>query len=530
MLVIHSLIGKKSPRQWGCLCLGAFIYALLFSLGSQIEKFGFTSFYVSLMRFGLSFPIALTILIFLFHTMDHLRFSQENNTCLPAHPIRSTLLSFLLIFLSYTPMFLIQFPGSYTYDIMPQAFQAASGNFNTFHPLLHTLFLKACLSCTNLFDSFERAAALCIVIQMALVSWCFAMVLSSIRRCFSHKVYLVVLAFFCIYPSHMAFATTYTKDTLFSASFSLFMALAFENSLRGSLSRLHRVIYVISGVLTCLFRNNMVYALAAWFVFLLLSQKSMRRMTLYALLILFLAKGISDGLVVLTNAESGPLREMLSVPAQQFARVRLYAGDQLTQQQCERMDALFDQVIYERYDPTIADPIKDRISEQALAAHPAEALNLYLTLGKKYPGLYLDAFLHTALPALYPYSHYNVSPKYIEVGVCSIGLTTPYGLEQIQQPRRFAAIRQLINTQIYDTGADHLPLVRYLFNSGFIFWLLLLQLLYDLYIGDMRRISVMFLPLMLWGTYLLGPVMQGRYLYPFVCILPSFLLRYKAKQ
>ena len=31
------------------------------------------------------------------------------------------------------------------------------------------------------------------------------------------------------------------------------------------------------------------------------------------------------------------------------------------------------------------------------------------------------------------------------------------------------------------------------------------------------------LPVLLYMTYLLGPVMQGRYLYPFVCILPVLL-------
>ena len=31
---------------------------------------------------------------------------------------------------------------------------------------------------------------------------------------------------------------------------------------------------------------------------------------------------------------------------------------------------------------------------------------------------------------------------------------------------------------------------------------------------------VTLLPMLLWGTFLLGPVMAGRYAYPFVCTLP----------
>ena len=33
------------------------------------------------------------------------------------------------------------------------------------------------------------------------------------------------------------------------------------------------------------------------------------------------------------------------------------------------------------------------------------------------------------------------------------------------------------------------------------------------------------LVLLLWIPYLFGPVMQGRYLYPFICALPLFVLR-----
>lgn len=130
-----------------------------------------------------------------------------------------------------------------------------------------------------------------------------------------------------------------------------------------------------------------------------------------------------------------------------------------------------------------------------------------------------------ALPALYPYSQYKVSARYIEVGACSVGLTDPYGLAPLKQPGRFEGVRQWLNAHIFDTGADHHPLLRWLFNSGLIFWVLLLQVLYEMYEGNWTKFTVMRLPVLLWGTYLLGPVMQGRYLYPFVCVLPLFVLR-----
>ena len=66
-------------------------------------------------------------------------------------------------------------------------------------------------------------------------------------------------------------------------------------------------------------------------------------------------------------------------------------------------------------------------------------------------------------------------------------------------------------------------MVGVLFNTGAIFWLCGLCVLASAFAGDWRRLLVLALPVLLYMTYLLGPVMQGRYLYPFVCILPVLL-------
>ena len=514
---------RKLPsgaRAWIVLSCSALIYAVLFALGSQIDQIGATQLRVTVWRLLCAFPAAFVVLLALFaFVLPACRFKAGNVKPLPILPAAA------LLFVCYTPMFLIQFPGSFTYDIYPQALQAASGSFSTFHPLLHTLFLKLCLDTTALTGSFERSAALCSLIQMALVSLLFASCCASIARSCSRRAGYIALAFFALHPAHMAFASTYTKDVLFSASFALLAALCLEEVRVGRLKHRHRAAQILCGILACLLRNNMIYALCTWFVILLLCGGKLRRMSVCVLLMIVCALGSNHLLVTLTHAEKGPVREMLSIPAQQFARVRLLAPESLSEDEIQRMEALFDHVSYDRYDPTIADPIKDRINSEAFAHDPADAVRLWLSIGAKQPGVYLDAFLNTALPALYPYAQYKVTPKYIEVGECREGLTQFYGLEPIMQPRRFEALRQWLNREIYDTGADHHPLLRWLFNSGFIFWLLLAHLLYAVYSRDYGTAIIMLLPVMLWGTFLLGPVMQGRYIYPFLCTLPLFLLR-----
>ena len=54
---------------------------------------------------------------------------------------------------------------------------------------------------------------------------------------------------------------------------------------------------------------------------------------------------------------------------------------------------------------------------------------------------------------------------------------------------------------------------------------MMLLFLYDIYSGRRDRIRLELLIVLLWVPYLFGPVMQARYMYPFVCVLPLFAFR-----
>ena len=73
--------------------------------------------------------------------------------------------------------------------------------------------------------------------------------------------------------------------------------------------------------------------------------------------------------------------------------------------------------------------------------------------------------------------------------------------------------------------AMQIPAIGYWFNMGAIVWVMLALILREAYFGRWRRFAVGLLPVLLWGTFLLGPVMAGRYIYPFVCALPVLACR-----
>lgn len=82
----------------------------------------------------------------------------------------------------------------------------------------------------------------------------------------------------------MIFASTCTKDVLFSGFLTLFFALTLELQRVGTLTKPRLIILVISGMLVCLLRNNMIYAMLVWVALLMLFGKGVRRIACYALI------------------------------------------------------------------------------------------------------------------------------------------------------------------------------------------------------------------------------------------------------
>jgi len=523
---------KELLRKRAVLLSSAVIYALLFALCSQIDQSGSVRAGTAALRFLAALPAALGALWLIFaRVMPRLEIRRSEG-----EKRFGTIGAFAFLMCCYGAMFLIQYPGSFMYDTQRQVFQIARNDYEMFHPLAHTLLIRFCLSFRDFFGSVEKCAALYSVITLTIAAACFSHVCASISRMHGRRWAGISALFFGLYPAHAAFAANCTKDGLFAAFFALFFALCYEEALRGELSRGRRALRLVAGMLACLLRNNMIYALAAWAVLLLLRGRKYVRLIACGALSVALCIAANGMMQKATNARDGSRIEMLSVPIQQLARARLERPDCFTEEEKALMDFVFVDALYHtpeplymHYEPTLADPVKNYLDEKLVLERFDELARMWANVGGKCLGVYLDAFLNLALPSLYPYGEYKVAQPYIETGLQPGVVTAPFGLPPMTQPARFEGLRRWMQDNIFETGADGIPVVRWLFNTGAVYWLLLLLVLYDLYSGRYDRFALSLLPVMLWGTLLLGPVMQGRYLYPFICVLPLFAARSKGK-
>lgn len=428
--------------------------------------------------------------------------------------------AFAAILICYVPMFAIAFPGSFAYDVPFQLEQVFTGAYSAHHPLLHTLLLGGCVRLGQMLGSINLGAALYTALQMTALAACFALACGSITRQSGARAAKRSAVFFALYPLHMMMAVNATKDVLFSGLFALTLALMREALVCPQRPRGLCAGVVFAGAGMMLLRNNALYAVAVWIVLLVIvCRKRAFRLAGAALLAVVLCMGANGLMKAATGAVEGDLCEMLSWPIQQLARARNLEGDRLTPQEKQAIDELMPGESWRLYDPTISDPVKFDFDTQRFLSDPGGYARAYLSVGGKCPKAYFDALLMHTYSFWYPYSEYGVSGYYLQMGI-----TEQYyewcDFERIASRSLLPRVLGSLTWRFGAQGAMQIPGVGWLFNMGAIVWAMLYFVLREIYLGRRGSFAAALLPVLLWGTFLLGPVMAGRYVYPFVCSLP----------
>ena len=502
--------------------LGGAMYALFAAFGWQAERYGESRIAQGLLIAAVLVVPAMALLRWLFGLGEKKQTAEERGSF-------STVRAFLLMLLCYVPMFAITFPGSFAYDVPFQLEQVFTGQYSTHHPLLHTLLMGLCVKLGHAVGQINLGAALYTAIQMAGLAASFALTCTSIARQSGVRAARWSAAFFALYPLHMMMAVNATKDVLFSGLFVLTLALLREMLVLGRKDKKIIAGIVFGGAAMLLLRNNALYAMAAWVVLaLVMIRKSALRAVLAAVLAMALCVFAGNAMKTVTSAAEGDLCEMLSWPIQQLARVRNLHGDKLSEAEKAAIDELMPGDSWALYDPTISDPVKFEFDTAQLLSDPGKYAKVYLSAAAKCPKAYFDALLMHMYSFFYPYGEYGVSGYYLQMGVGDLYYDW-CDFERISSQSLLPRVLASLSWRFGAQGAMQIPVVGYLFNMGVIVWLLLFFALRELYWGRWKQFAAALLPVLLWGTFLLGPVMAGRYIYPFVCCLPVLASRANAK-
>ena len=290
--------------------------------------------------------------------------------------------SFIAIVICYIPYMIAFYPAIMGYDPANQIKEVMgihtrymdsvvlldpNMTLTNFNPLVHTLILGNCFKLGYNIGNVNLGLFLYSIIQViVLVS-----VLSySIYYMKKEKVptilLYITLGIYALVPVFPFYAMSTVKDTFFSAFILLYIIKLYDIIKNKQTTKDYVILFFIS-VLVILFRNNGIYTVMLSMPFLLISLKDKRK-PIITVIVCLLACYIGYGKVLLPSLKisNTSVREMLSIPFQQTARVVKYRGDELPEEEKEAIDKiLIYDTLAERYEPDLSDAVKNKYNKYA---------------------------------------------------------------------------------------------------------------------------------------------------------------------
>ena len=457
--------------------------------------------------------------------------------------------SLLLLLLAWLPVYLAYYPGICAYDAPVQTGQIMEHYYFDHHPIVHTLLLQGMLWLgSHIFGSVNAGMACYTAAQMLLLAGSMAYGMWVLhRRKAPVAAWLSVLLLGMFFPFHWYMSVSMTKDTVFSA-FLLLQLVSLTDLLmedrRSIRPGIRDLLFGIGTVGMILFRNNGKYAMIVLLAFLFLMfcfGKRARKLwgRLFAVSVVAFGVGlfVLSAVFNITHAEQGDRREMLSMPIQQMSRCMIYHGgvgvlpeDDGTMTEQDKAlihDFILDEA-YRDYDPGIADPVKRHTNTYVVRYRSGEFIKTYLHLLSAYPGDMINAALAVDAGFLSPFdtTHATVNQTGEKEGLGYVQTRWDEGVlneRGIYKDSKFPWLYERLENWAENNGYLRIPLLKYIFVPGSYLWLYL-GLAAVLFITDRKRFC---LPLAIvggyYGTMLLGPTVQMRYVYPVMLALPYLL-------
>lgn len=457
--------------------------------------------------------------------------------------------SLLLLLLAWLPVYLAYYPGICAYDAPVQTGQIMEHYYFDHHPIVHTLFLQGMLWLgSHIFGGVNAGMAFYTAMQLLLLAGSMAYgMLVLHRRGIASGWQLAIQLMGMFFPFHWYMSVSMTKDTVFSAFLLLQLVsladLLWEDRNTWRIGS-RDLLFALGTVGMILFRNNGQYAMLVLLFFVFLAfcfGKKARK--LWGRLLLVSGAAFCIGLFVLsavfsaTHAEQGDRREMLSMPIQQLSRCMIYHGGVgvLTEDDGtmdETATALINDFIldeaYRDYDPGIADPVKRHTNTYVVRYRYREFIRVYLHLLGNYPGDMINAALATNAGFLSPFDTTHADVNRVE-GRAGLSYVQTRWEEDtlngrgIYKDSKWPWLFERLENWAENNSYLQIPILKYLFVPGSYLWLYL-ALAAVLVIADRKRFC---LPLAIvagyYGTMLLGPTVQMRYVYPVMLALPYIL-------
>lgn len=457
------------------------------------------------------------------------------------------LFTFLACMLCYLPYFLYEYPGICSPDSIVQLEQAAGLRpYSNHHPIVHTYILSLFYRFgENTLNNVNMGLAFYTFVQMTFLSLCCAYLNRTIQILLRGRrriVNILTMLFFALLPFNGVFAVAVWKDIPFTGIVMLFMSLTarivYDEQTKEVFSKtnlLRIVSLFLLATALCIFRSNgfymMLLLLPFFLVFLFLQRKkeegAQKKLPLAYACALILAVACAvyfRGPVLQSQKVMQPdFVESLCVPLQQVARVIVNNGVLTEGEQELIANVIETEHVKSVYAEDFADNMKELVragNQQYLVEHKAEFFRLWLRLGLRYPGTYLQAWIALTKGYWYPDVAYHTA--WID-GIIENDVGVYHA--PVLRGRVVVKIKEIALK-----AGEFVPGLGLLFSMGTYTWLLLFAAAWK---ANKKRLPVfdkgwliLLIPAALLVTLFLATptATEFRYAYPVVMTMPLFFL------
>lgn len=445
--------------------------------------------------------------------------------------------SLLAIWCCWIPVWLAYYPIIMSYDFHRQSLEALWGPqyFDTHHPLAHTwlIYMFRCLG--ESLGSYESGYAWFSLLQQCVSVLVLAYACVLIYRLTARKWILIVsVLFFGTFPLISVMVMCTTKDVLFGAFFLLFFLVTLER-MKGERAWMD-VLWVLSGILMMLFRNNASYAMALFGAFFFLQSRGKERVRAFVLALLLIAGG-TGALLALElgfDASKGGSIEKYSLIYQSMARVGHNQSNTMSPETHQLLDTYVTEDCWESYNPVLADTIKMgvqhiNIDEKKSWDNMAEVLKAWTTIGMRYPNDYLDAFLDLTRGYWFmddtAHAEMLGTDKEERMGLLyTYNSAAAESLPGMQHLSQFPWLEERLESVLTENCYYSWPVLSMLFKPALWCWLFVLAGFFFWCRRSKKGLVAVAYPLSYFMTMLLGPTAIVRYVYPFILCAPVLVV------
>lgn len=536
-----SLLNKKTNKLP---YIFSFIFTVIYILGYSLYYYLTYDYFFSDFKHILLLILSIVsftivggnYLFFVFEKIKDINIFKKGNK-----PF-SLLKVWISIIICWIPAYIAYYPGIYAYDIRMQshelyfAQQFGHHYLSKYHPPLHTFIWGLCQKIAGI--THLSTLTVYSTIQFLLVSLVVAYIIKFLYKQNVKKWILIVsYLFLVINPLMPIFALITTKDVYFSMTFAMVIIYLYEfvKDEEAFINNPKKYIPLLIFItLSCLFRNNAIYAfLVVSLLILFVYKKQLLKVSIIFICPLVLFYVINGPVYHLMGLSEGNKREILSVPIQQIGYVVKNHSDEINDYTLNNVNRFIKvDIIKEKYNLRFADMIKTSFNTDSYEKDRKSFWNLWYSLLKKYPKDYINAFLELDIPYWFIEAS-NIDPYanrvYLEDGIVygddAFRYEVPDGEFNYEkmEPSKWNTAYKFYHNFANNKYTSKIPLIKLVYSLSFPFVIMLFTAFILTYKKEYKKILVVLLPFMYLMTFLLGPVSNLRYIYPIMLLYPIFM-------